>query len=267
MKTFGNGKMGFGFSAVVAGQRNSASEPELTVTTTPGGFRLTPAVTRVLGIASGDNVMFINNIANIDAAIASKDDELMSFCEENGIDIETPEGVSAIHAEFDVWGVAKGIQEFDSKGLPKKTTERMSNKQKTAFIELNFEKLLEGARNSDDAELVAAVTREGITEEELKEILMSCVKGDEVDRYMGSKATNLSGITGVGVQVNFTDSNVWNALKSDLGSDANKMNKTYSVDIENLMDVVVFDGHKEVNVKVALLGDFTTSAPIDRSKK
>lgn len=267
MKTFGNGKMGFGFSAVVAGQRNGASEPELVATSTPGGFRLTSAVTRVLNIASGDNVMFINNVANIDAAIASKESQLIEFCEANGLDIDTPEAVSAIHSEFDMWGVAKGIQEFDSKGLPKKTTERMSAKQRNAYIEMNFETLLEAARNSDDAELVAAVSREGITEEEVKEILAGCVKGDEVDRYMGSKATNLSGITGVGVQVNFTDSNVWNMLKADLGNDANKFNKTYSVDVENLMDVVVFDGHKEVNVKVALLGDFTTSAPIDRSKK
>ncbi len=267
MKTFGNGKMGFGFSAVVAGQRGNTSEPELVVTTTPGGFRLTSAVTRVLNIASGDNVMFINNIASIDAAIAGKEETLVNFCEEQGLDIDTPEAVAAIHAEFDSWGIAKGIQEFDSKGLPKKTTERMSVKQKRAYVDLNFDALLEGARQSDDAELVAAISREGITEEEIKEILLNCVKSEEIDKFMGSKASNLSGFTGVGVQVNFTDSNVWNQLKRELGTDADKFNKTYEVDIENLIDVEVFNGCEVKNVKVAILGNSSNSAPIDRSKK
>ena len=63
-------KSSFGFSMVNAGQRMSGNvDPQLIAVSTNGGFRLTGAATRVLGIMPGDNVMFVNNLAEIDAAI------------------------------------------------------------------------------------------------------------------------------------------------------------------------------------------------------
>ena len=54
MKTV-NG-MSFGFSAVNAGQRNVAVEPQLIAVSTEGNFRMTPPVSRALGLSSGDYI-------------------------------------------------------------------------------------------------------------------------------------------------------------------------------------------------------------------
>ena len=80
MKTLGNVKgSGFGFAVVAAGQRNMTADPQVIATSTEGGFRITGPVTRILGIQHGDYVMFINNVANIDQAIANKVEELVAF--------------------------------------------------------------------------------------------------------------------------------------------------------------------------------------------
>ena len=63
MKTV-NG-MSFGFSAVNAGQRNVAVEPQLIAVSTEGNFRMTPPVSRALGLSSGDYVTFLHNIDEI----------------------------------------------------------------------------------------------------------------------------------------------------------------------------------------------------------
>ena len=101
MKT--NGKaMGFGFSAVNAGQRNVSVEPQVIAVSTEGNFRITPPVSRVLGIGHGDYVMFLNNVDNIDAAIAAKDAQVVAFCKEQGLEVGSPEAAIAIHKAFDM---------------------------------------------------------------------------------------------------------------------------------------------------------------------
>ena len=109
MKTFANGKLSFGLGAVNVAKRGVVSEPELVINPTVGAFRITPPVSRALGLANGDYVMFISTVAEVDKAIAERNPELVALCAENGIDINTPEGVAAIHAEFDEWGIAKGV--------------------------------------------------------------------------------------------------------------------------------------------------------------
>ena len=55
-------KSAFGFSAVNAGQRNVAVDPQIIATSTLGAFRLTAPVTKVLGIQPGDYVMFVLDV-------------------------------------------------------------------------------------------------------------------------------------------------------------------------------------------------------------
>ena len=117
MKTFG--KMSFGFSIVNAGQRQTVVEPQLVFVSTPGSIRITAPVSKALGIQHGDNVMFINNIPDIDEAIRSENEELVAFANENGLTWGSSEANAAIHAAFDAWWIGKGIQLFDKKGNPK----------------------------------------------------------------------------------------------------------------------------------------------------
>lgn len=261
MKTINGKSMSFGFSAVNAGQRNVVAEPQVIAVSTEGGFRLTPPVTRALGIANGENVMFINNIDGIDNAIMNRVPEVVEFCEANGLELGTPEASIAIHKEFDVWGVAKGIVERDTKGNTKTTSERLSKKDKMRFVSQNFDAMLSAAMENAEDEVKEALSREGITSDEQAEILVQFVTPRELPKFKGSKTANAAGLSGTGVSLNFTDTNVWKQLKSDLGADAEKVNRVYDVDLDNIVDAVINDGYEDVTIKVLVLGNYTDKEP------
>ena len=208
MKTNGLKSMGFGFSAVNAGQRNTVVEPQVICVSTEGNFRLTPPVSKVLGVGHGDYVMFLNNIDAIDAAIAARVDEVVNFCNEQGLEVGTPEAAIALHKEFDMWAVAKGIVEYDTKGNQKTTTERLTKNDKIKFVTQNFEDMLATAMEQADDETKEALSRDGVTKEEQIDILAAFVTPRELPKYKGSKAANPAGLTGAGTSLTFTDSNV-----------------------------------------------------------
>lgn len=261
MKTSNVKGMGFGFSAVNAGQRNVAVEPQVIAVSTEGGFRITPPVSRVLGIAAADNVMFLSNVENIDAAIQTNAAEIVSFCEENGLEVGSPEAAVAIHKEFDMWAIAKGVQEYDTKGNMKTATERLSKKDKIKFVSQNFDEMLTALMDSDDEETKAAVTREGISKEEQIDILTAFVTPREMPKFKGSKTANPAGMTGVGISLTFTDSNVWKQLKADMGENADKMNRVFEVNLDEIQDIALSNGYQEVTVKALILGNYTDKEP------
>ncbi len=267
MKTFkGNAKLSFGLGAVNVAKRNAVSEPELVVNPTVGGFRITPAVSRALGLTNGGYIMFVSNIDAIEQAIANKDENLVAFCAEENIDMNTPEGVKAIHEAFDEWGIAKGIQMFDKNGNAVKTKERMSKTDKVEYVTNNFDDVLKAAIENGEPEFAASLQVEGITKEEQIEILANAVNPEQVNKYYGSKCSNSSNLSGTGVSLTFSDSAVWGALKEDLGEETKKMSRTFEVDIKELREVPYFNGHKEVIVKAAMLGEFKDIESTRKSK-
>lgn len=267
MKTFkGNAKLSFGLGAVNVAKRNAVSEPELVVNPTVGGFRITPAVSRALGLTNGGYIMFVSNIDAIEQAIANKDENLVAFCAEENIDMNTPEGVKVIHEAFDEWGIAKGIQMFDKNGNAVKTKERMSKTDKVEYVTNNFDDVLKAAIENGEPEFAASLQVEGITKEEQIEILANAVNPEQVNKYYGSKCSNSSNLSGTGVSLTFSDSAVWGALKEDLGEEAKKMSRTFEVDIKELREVPYFNGHKEVIVKAAMLGEFKDTESTRKSK-
>lgn len=267
MKTFkGNAKLSFGLGAVNVAKRNAVSEPELVVNPTVGGFRITPAVSRALGLTNGGYIMFVSNIDAIEQAITNKDENLVAFCAEENIDMNTPEGVKAIHEAFDEWGIAKGIQMFDKNGNAVKTKERMSKTDKVEYVTNNFDDVLKAAIENGEPEFAASLQVEGITKEEQIEILANAVNSEQVNKYYGSKCSNSSNLSGTGVSLTFSDSAVWGALKEDLGEEAKKMSRTFEVDIKELREVPYFNGHKEVIVKAAMLGEFKDAESSRKSK-
>ena len=267
MKTFkGNAKLSFGLGAVNVAKRNAVSEPELVVNPTVGSFRITPAVSRALGLTNGGYIMFVSNIDAIEQAIANKDENLVAFCAEENIDMNTPEGVKAIHEAFDEWGIAKGIQMFDKNGNAVKTKERISKTDKVEYVTNNFDDVLKAAIENGEPEFAASLQVEGITKEEQIEILANAVNPEQVNKYYGSKCSNSSNLSGTGVSLTFSDSSVWGALKEDLGEEAKKMSRTFEVDIKELREVPYFNGHKEVIVKVAMLGEFKDVESTRKSK-
>ena len=267
MKTFkGDAKLSFGLGAVNVAKRNAVSEPELVVNPTVGSFRITPAVSRALGFTNGGYIMFVSNIDAIEQAIANKDENLVAFCAEENIDMNTPEGVKAIHEAFDEWGIAKGIQMFDKNGNAVKTKERMSKTDKVEYVTNNFDDVLKAAIENGEPEFAASLQVEGITKEEQIEILANAVNPEQVNKYYGSKCSNSSNLSGTGVSLTFSDSAVWGALKEDLGEEAKKMSRTFEVDIKELREVPYFNGYKEVIVKAAMLGKFKDAESTRKSK-
>lgn len=256
-------KSAFGFSAVNAGQRNVSVEPELHALSTAGGFKLTAPVTKLLNIAPGDYVMFINNVAEIDAALVAQTEEVVAFAAENGLEVGSPELAIAMHKEFDMWAIAKGIALYNSKGVALTVKERLSAKDREAIATTNFDELLEKCMASDNEELVASISREGITRDEQIAILMGMIEGREVPKYQGSKTATTSGCTGAGLSLNFTDTNVWNQLKVDMDAPT-KVNRVFAIDLEEVQTIVLFNGYEDVKVPIIVLGEYEDKAPIAR---
>lgn len=257
----------FNFGVVNAGQRNVVVSPQLVATSTNGGFRVTAPVSKALGLHHGDYVAFINNLASVDELIASKDADFVAFCEERGLEFGTPEAAAAIHAEFDVWGIAKGWVKKDKTGTPLKIKERLTINDKKNIVNANFDELYQKAQESDDQEFLAALNREGITKDEVVDLLAEYVEGNEVDKYEGSKAASTSMLSGTEVNLNFTDSNVWNKFKADLGEAAKNINRVYNIDIDNASVIQQFNGYETVDVKVLWIDGYEDTTVTPRTSK
>jgi len=260
MKTFSNLRTA-GFAGCISGQRNVVVAPQVIACSTEGGFRITPPVSRALGVANGDNIYFVNNIDFIDKAIAEKDPDVVAFCEAEGLELGTPEAAIAIHKEFDQWGITKGFPEKDTKGNVKTCVERLSKKDKMRFVSQHFDEMLQAASESADQEVIDALNREGITVDEQTEILSAFVTPRELPKYSGSKTANPANLNGVGVTLNFTDTNIWKQLKADLGENATKFNRVYDVDVNALVDAQLSDGYELIDVKLLLLGEYKDNEP------
>ena len=266
MKDFKKASM-FGMSVVNAGQRAVSEEPELIVTSTNGGFRLSSSVTRAMGVGHTDYVMFIKNVDEVQEAINNQIPEFVEFCNEQGLDPISAAAATAFHKAFDMWAIAKGLPCYDKHGNAVTVRERMTSNDKKKILENKFEEILASAMASDNEELKAALSVEGITVDEQKEILIQGMQGELTQKFMGSKCANTSGMLGAGTIVNFTDSNVWMRLKADLGEEAEKWNRKYSIDLEETIAVPVFNGKETVNVKAFVLGDYKDEKPASNNKK
>lgn len=236
-------KVSFGFSAVVAGQKTSGNnEPQLIANSTKGKFTVTSPVTRAMGIAVGEYIQFVNNIDQIEAAIVAGNDDIKAIAAELGVDLSTREGQIAVVEACTQWGIVKGKAMLDKVGNPIMVSARLTEDEKRAFIAKNAQAIL--AENRE-----ALIERNGGQDAD-DETLLSLIELDEIEYpkvpgFTGSKTASTSNATGVGLQLGFTDSNVWGALKKDLGDDATKKNRIYKVLLDEAVKTVV-DGEETV---------------------
>lgn len=236
-------KVSFGFSAVVAGQKTTGNnEPQLIANSTKGKFTVTAAVTRAMGVAVGEYIQFVHNIAEIEAAITAGNDDIKAVAAELGVDLTSREGQLAVVKALTQWGIVKGQPMYDSKGNPIMVSARLTEDEKRAFIAKNASAIL--AENRE-----ALIERNGGQDAD-DETLLGLIELDEIEYpkvpgFTGSKTASTSNATGVGLQLGFTDSNVWSALKKDLGDDATKKNRIYKVLLDNAVKTTV-DGKETV---------------------
>lgn len=260
------GTIKFGFSGVQSGQKSATvnAEPRLIANSTSGKFSITSPVSKALNLSVGDNIMFLNNKPQLEEAIATRNADLVAFAEERGIDLNTREGHDAVIAEFETWAIVKGIAEFDRKGNPVMVSERYTKADKEAFIKENAQDILDANRET----LIARVGNPDASDEELiAAITVDDIESPKVQSYTGSKTSTSGNATGVGCQLNFTDTSIWNTLKADLGDAKDKKNRIYEVLLDDMFTTTLNDGFKEVEAVGFMLKFLADEDPIVREKK
>ena len=291
-------KINFAISAVQAGQKSNIAnaEPRLIANSTPGKFVLTAAVTKIMGIAPGENIAFLNNIPAVQEAIAQRSDAILAWANEAGIDIETRDGQETAVAALSQWYISKGVAMVDKTGTPIMTSVRMSKQNKIDFVLANIDTLIEndtfrtkmaevlGTDEFGKETIVELLSTDKDAETEAsanaKEVAISFVDVDEEQKYSGSKTATTGLANGVGCQLNFTDSNVWNILKSDL-EDKTSKNRNFDVILKETtynegtedeetyapVEAKVNNGKEDVSVIAYPIVFNSDSDPIIREKK
>lgn len=262
MKTFG--KLNFGVQAVQAGQKSSTvnAEPQLIASSTPGKFVVTAPVSKALNIAVGENIMFLNNIAGVEAAVQAKGEDIRDLAVENGIDLDTKEGEDAMIAALTQWYIAKGVLQYNSKGEPVMATERYTKEDKAKYIaehgielvEANRDALVEQFGDLSDEELVTKLT-------------IDMIESPKFHAASGSKTATTASTTGVGCQLIFTDSAIWTALKRDLGDEAPRKNRVYDVLLDDAQTAEFNNGKENVTITILPIEFKEDVDPIVRTKK
>lgn len=263
MLKFGN--LSFGLNAVQAGQKSNTvnAEPTITACSSQGKFTITSPVSKAMGVAVGENVFFLNNIRDVELAVSNRVEDIVKYAEEKGIDIDSREGQDQLVKDFSTWFIAKGIQQFNSKGEPLMASVRMTKEDKQAYIDKNSAQLVKdfrdiliernGGEDADDETLAALITVDDI-------------ESPQIPSFTGSKTSTTGNATGVGCQLSFTDTSIWTSLKSDI-EDKTKVNRVFKVLLEEAVTTNVFDGQKEVEVIAYPIEFSEDTTPIVREKK
>lgn len=238
-------KIQFGVDAVVAGQKSASltNPPMLIANSTAGKFTISSAVSKAMRVAAGDYVMFLNNIAGVEAAVQARVDDIVTYAAEHGYDLDTAEGYKGIVDEFTQWFIAKGVPQYKSNGTPLMSPVRFSKSEKEAYIKEHAQEIV--VANHD-----ALVAEFGdLSDDELAtKLTYDMVESPKMHSVSGSKVATTAKATGVGLQVNFTDTYVWNTLKADLGDTATEINRTFKVSLDDAQEVDYNNGHEIVKV-------------------
>lgn len=257
-------KISFGVQAVQAGQKSSTvnAAPQLIANSTSGKFVITSPVSKALNVAVGENVMFLNNIQGVEAAIQARVEDIVNYAAENGIDINTREGEEQLLAAFTQWFIAKGVKQYDSKGNPIMASERYTKDDKAKYLDEHKMEIVDENRDA----LVAQFGE--MSDEELAEKLtIDMVEAPKFHACSGSKTATTASATGVGCQLNFTDTAIWGALKADLGDLATKKNRIYNVLLDEVQKVDFNNGKENVTIDIYPIEFVEDTDPIVRATK
>lgn len=257
-------KISFGVQAVQAGQKSSTvnAAPQLIANSTSGKFVITSPVSKALNVAVGENVMFLNNIQGVEAAIQARVEDVVNYAAEKGIDINTREGEEQLLAAFTQWFIAKGVKQYDAKGNPIMASERYTKDDKAKYLNEHKMEIVDENRDA----LVAQFGE--MSDEELAEKLtIDMVEAPKFHACSGSKTATTASATGVGCQLNFTDTAIWGALKADLGDLATKKNRIYNVLLDEVQKVDFNNGKENVTIDIYPIEFVEDTDPIVRATK
>ena len=257
-------KISFGGQAVQAGQKSSTvnAAPQLIANSTSGKFVITSPVSKALNVAVGENVMFLNNIQGVEAAIQARVEDVVNYAAEKGIDINTREGEEQLLAAFTQWFIAKGVKQYDSKGNPIMASERYTKDDKAKYLDEHKMEIVD-----DNRDALVAQFGEMSDEELAEKLTIDMVEAPKFHACSGSKTATTASATGVGCQLNFTDTAIWGALKADLGDLATKKNRIYNVLLDEVQKVDFNNGKENVTIDIYPIEFVEDTDPIVRATK
>ena len=206
----------------------------------------------------------MNNISGIEQAIQSGNKDIAAYAEEKGYDLTTREGQEAVIADLTQWYIAKGTYLFTKTGEKVLGTVRVSAAEKQAYIDKNGAAMIEALSDEEKQEFAEA------NEVDVNDIeaMVAALTPDNVPsptfhQATGSRTASTSNSNAVGVQLNFTDTAIWNNLKSDL-DDKSSVNRVFDVDLENAESVEVSNGLEMVSVLAYPIEFVEDAEPIRR---
>jgi len=250
----------FGINAVASGVKSSVvnAEPMLVISSTKGSFSITGSVSKALNVQPGEYIMFANDATDVEKAVLDKVDAVVNFAAENGFDLDTPEGVEACVKAATTWYIAKGVALFKKDGSPVMCSIRLSKEEKQKFYDDNVDEFINENRKmlidsynlSDDA-----------TDDEIKEhFTVEEMQNPQTQAFSGCKLATTGNLTGVGLKLNFSDTNNWEQLKSDL-EDKSAVKRSYKVDVKGGIKSTFNNGKDDVDVVYYPLGEFVDEKP------
>lgn len=261
----------FGISAVQSGQKGNANAfPRLYANSSNGQFKVTGLVTKALGVKVGDNIMFLNNIDAIERAIQNKDPQIVEYATEQGVDLDDRSQVVALINELTQWYIAAGVVLRKKSGEPMMAAVRVTKEDKEKWIAEHGSEYFEGMSDEDKQAFVEAKGADAdIDDIDALVALLTAedIESPKTEAMSGSKTASTSTATGIGVQVNFTDSNIWNMLKADLGDNKDKFVREFDVDIENPEKATFNDGCKDLEILAYPINYVGDKEPIRRNGK
>lgn len=261
----------FGISAVQSGQKGNANAfPRLYANSSNGQFKVTGLVTKALGVKVGDNIMFLNNIDAIERAIQEKNPEIVAYAAEQGVDLDDRSQVVELIKELTQWYIAAGVVLRKKSGEPMMAAVRVTKEDKEKWIAEHGSEYFEGMSDEDKQAFVEAKGADAdIDDIDALVALLTAedIESPKTEAMSGSKTASTSTATGIGVQVNFTDSNIWNLLKADLGDNKDKLVREFDVDIENPEKATFNDGSKDLEILAYPINYLGDKEPIRRNGK
>lgn len=258
--------LSFGINVVASGVKVSSviTEPVLVASSTKGSFNISGVVSKALGLLPGDNIMFANDATDVEKAVMNRVDAVVEFAQNNGFDLDTPEGTAACVAAATTWYIAKGVPMFKKTGEPIMVNVRFTKDEKKKFFDENVDDVIKNNRKK----LIAAYNlAETATDDEIKKAFkIDDMPAPQIQSVSGCKLAATGSATGVGLKLSFSDTNNWEQLKSDM-EDKTAMKRSFDVDIKNPITSKFNNGKEDVDVVFYALGEHKDELPSRIGKK
>lgn len=258
--------LSFGINVVASGVKVSSviTEPVLVASSTKGNFNISGVVSKALGLLPGDNIMFANDAADVEKAVMNRVDAVVEFAQNNGFDLDTPEGTSACVAAITTWYIAKGVPMFKKTGEPIMVNVRLTKEEKQKYFDEHVDDVI---KNNREKLIAAYKLAETATDEEIKAAFkVDDMPAPQIQSVSGCKLAASGAATGTGLKLSFSDTNNWEQLKADI-DDKTAMKRTFDVDIKNPITSKYNNGKEDVDVVFYALGEYKDELPSRTGKK